>query len=417
MSISERPRVRIWVHSALPITPERAHGCRCLFDFPLKHHQSKPSMSLPSETLSRIIHPPTLHQPVLSACQIRTTVNDFQVEEIPAYQPTGAGEHAYLWIEKRGVASPELVNRIIKTLGVPSKDVGLAGQKDRYAVTRQFCSIPKRLAINTEKLNSDDVKVLSVTPHNNKLKTGHLKGNRFQITLRNPESPYTAADVEKVQTRLNELVASGIPNYFGPQRFGHGGNTVVDGLRLLKGKLPKDHWPESRSRTLRRLALSSVQSAVFNLVASSRVTAGTASTPQPGDVVIRKNGTKPYLYPEGADTENIVPAGPMPGPEMPAAKGAVAEIEAAALLTMGLQPRDFERFAKLTSGVRRKMVEFPSEVSAILNDDSSMTLGFVLSAGTYATTLLQEIAAQVIDLGPDAAPVYSEPEDEPSTGE
>ena len=102
---------------------------------------------------------------------------------------------------------------------------------------------------------------------------------------------------------------------------------------------------------------------------------------------------------------------------MPAAKGAVAETEAAALMTMGLQPRDFERFAKLTSGVRRKMVEFPSEVSAILNDDSSMTLGFVLSAGTYATTLLQEIAAQVIDLGPDAAPVYSEPEDEPSTGE
>lgn len=397
--------------------PGEASPLRASVRFSMKHHQSKPAMTLPSETLTRIIHPPTLHQPVLTACQIRTTVDDFQVEEIPAYQPTGAGEHAYLWIEKRGVASPELVNRIIKILGVPSKDVGLAGQKDRYAVTRQFCSIPKRLAIDTEKLNSDDVTVLSVTPHNNKLKTGHLKGNRFQITLRNPEARYTGEDLEKVQARLNDLVASGIPNYFGPQRFGHGGNTVIDGLRLLKGKLPKDHWPESRSRTLRRLALSAVQSAVFNLVASVRVAAGTASSPQPGDVVIRKNGTKPYLYPEGADTELIVPAGPMPGPEMLASTGAIAETETAALTTMGLQPRDFQRFAKLTSGVRRKMVEFPSEVSAILNDDGSMTLGFVLSAGTYATILLQEIAAQVIDLGPDAPAVASESEDEPSAGE
>ena len=160
-------------------------------------------MSLPSETLSRIIHPPTLHQPVLASCQIRTTVDDFQVEEIPAYQPTGAGEHAYLWIEKRGVASPELVSRIIRILGIPSKDVGLAGQKDRYAVTRQFCSIPKRLAINTEKLNSDDVTVLSVTPHNNKLKTGHLKGNRFQITLRSHRARPLTRHVQAVLARTS----------------------------------------------------------------------------------------------------------------------------------------------------------------------------------------------------------------------
>ena len=105
-------------------------------------------MTLPSEILSQIISPPALHEPVISACRIRTTVEDFQVEEVPAYQPAGTGEHAYLWIEKRGVSSPELVSRIIQLLAVPSKDIGLAGQKDRHAVTRQYCSIPKRLAVN-----------------------------------------------------------------------------------------------------------------------------------------------------------------------------------------------------------------------------------------------------------------------------
>jgi len=374
-------------------------------------------MTLPSETLSQIIHPPALHPPVLSACQIRTTLHDFQVEEVPAYQPTGAGEHAYLWIEKRGVSSPELVSRIIRLLAVPSKDIGLAGQKDRYAVTRQFCSIPKRLAIDTDKLNSDDITVLNVTAHQNKLKTGHLKGNKFRLTLRSPNAPYTTADLEKVQERLELLVSTGLPNYFGPQRFGHGGNTVIDGLRLLKGKLPKDHWPDSHSRTLRRLALSAVQSAVFNLVAAQRVAAGTIGTPLSGDVVIRKEGTKPYRYPDGADTTGIVPAGPMPGPEMLAASGDIAEMENAALVTMGLKPRDFERFAKLTSGVRRKFVEFPSDVSASLTDSGTIEVGFVLSAGTYATIVLQDIAAQVIDLGADAPSSAVESDADSSTGE
>ncbi len=137
-------------------------------------------MSLPQETLSRIIHPPAMFQPVLGECRIRESVEDFVVEEIAAYALSGSGEHAFLWLEKRGLAAPELVNRIIRTLGVPSRDVGVAGQKDRHAVTRQYCSIPKRFAQDVERLNSADLQVLNVTYHQNKLKTGHLRGNRFQ---------------------------------------------------------------------------------------------------------------------------------------------------------------------------------------------------------------------------------------------
>jgi tRNA pseudouridine13 synthase len=354
---------------------------------------------------------------VIGPCRIRTTNEDFQVEEIPAYQMSGAGEHAYLWIEKRGVSSPELVSRIIRTLGIPSKDVGLAGQKDRYAITRQYCSIPKRLAINVERLNSDEITVISTTFHQNKLKTGHLKGNRFRLILRAATGSFTTAEQQSVEARLNQLVETGLPNYFGPQRFGHGGNTVVDGLRFLKGKLPKDHWPENQSRTLRRLALSAVQSSIFNLVVSQRVAAGNAGLPQSGDVVIRKGGTKAYRYPDGAETTDVVPAGPMPGPEMLAAGGDIEQMELAAMEKLGLRPQDFQRYAKLTSGVRRKMLEFPSNVSVSLTADGALEVCFDLSAGTYATTLLQEVASEVVDCGSQIAATSAESDFSPETGE
>jgi tRNA pseudouridine13 synthase len=360
-------------------------------------------MTLPAEILSRIINPPTAGVSVLSSVRIRTTVADFVVEEIAAYEPSGAGEHAYLWIEKRGLSSPELVSRVMRTLGVSSKDVGIAGQKDRHAVTRQWCSIPRRYAERADELNSADLSVLSVTLHRNKLKTGHLKGNRFQLVLRNEQGKFTSEDLSKVQQRMQQLEHTGFPNYFGPQRFGHGGSTLNDGLRLLHGKLPKDHWPPNHDRTLRRLALSAVQSAVFNLVAGQRVADGTFATPIPGDVVIRKDGIKPFRYPENSEATDLIPAGPMPGPEMMAAEGTVAEMENVALQTLGLKPVDFTRYEKLTSGIRRKFAEFPSETSVTLTSDEQLQLGFSLTAGTYATTMLTEVAQHVVDRGGDTA--------------
>ena len=354
-------------------------------------------MALSPETLSLIIHPPSPQNAVVPACRIRTTIEDFQVDEIPSYQPSGSGEHAWLWIEKRGLSSPDLVHRIAKHLGVPSKDIGLAGQKDRHAVTRQFVTIPKRYAAHAEKLDSTEVSVLMVTAHQNKLRTGHLKGNRFRLVLRHPTGTFTEADAVQIGERLVRLTTSGLPNYFGPQRFGHDGNTLADGLRALKGRLPNDHWPENHFRTLRRLALSAVQSAVFNLVLSERVTAGTFAVARPGDVVIRREGIKPYLLPDGADGAGVVPAGPMPGPEMLAAVGEIAAMEQSALERIGLTSKDFERFSKLTSGVRRKMVEFPVDVAASRTSDGGIEVSFSLSAGTYATVVLQNLATTVSD--------------------
>ena len=354
-------------------------------------------MALSPETLSLIINPPSPQTAVIPEFRIRTRIDDFQVEEIPSYQPSGSGEHAWLWIEKRGLSSPELVHRLSKHLTVPSKDIGLAGQKDRHAVTRQFVSIPKRFAEHAEKLNSVDLSVLMVTAHVNKLRTGHLKGNQFRLVLRHPTGTFTETTAAQISERLTQLVSTGLPNYFGPQRFGHDGNTLADGLRALKGRLPQDHWPENHFRTLRRLALSAVQSAVFNLVLSERVTAGTFAAARPGDVVIRREGIKPYLLPDGADASGVVPAGPMPGPEMLAATGEIAAMEQTALERIGLTSKDFERFSKLTSGVRRKMVEYPVDVGACLTEDSAIEVCFTLSAGTYATVVLQNLATIVTD--------------------
>jgi len=357
------------------------------------------SMTISPELLSRAIDPPRLFSPVIPECLIRSTPEEFQVDEIPAYQPTGKGEHGYLWIEKRGLTSPELIHRIIKNLGVPAKEIGVAGQKDRHAVTRQFVSIPKRFTEHAAKLNDENIKVLLVTAHQNKLKTGHLRGNKFCLILRNPEGVFTAADAQAVHDRLQTLATEGIANYFGTQRFGHHGNTLVDGLSLLKGTLPNDHWPENKTRTMRRLVLSAVQSGIFNLVVAQRVDDATLRTPLPGEVVIRRQGTKPYIFPVDGPTENVIPAGPMPGPEMLLATGSVADLERDIMSSLRLSPKDFQKYSRLTSGIRRKMIEFPEEAAAQLTNDGGIQATFSLSSGTYATVVLREIIGDVKDSG------------------
>ena len=342
-------------------------------------------MSISPELLSRIIDPPKLFSPVLSECMIRSSPEDFQVDEVPAYQPTGKGEHGYLWIEKRGLTSPELIHRIVRNLGVPAKEIGLAGQKDRHAVTRQFVSIPKRFAEHAAKLNDDNIKVLLVTAHPNKLKTGHLRGNKFCLVLRSPSGAFTTEDAQSVHARLQTLAAHG--------------NTMVDGLSLLKGTLPNDHWPENKTRTMRRLVLSAVQSGIFNLVLAQRVTDGTLRTPIPGEVVIRRSGTKPYVLPVDAPTVDIIPAGPLPGPEMLVATGPVADMEREIMSSLRLSPKDFQKYSKLTSGIRRKMIEFPTEADARLTDDGAIVATFSVTSGTYATVILREIFSSVKDSG------------------
>lgn len=350
-----------------------------------------------------VLNPATLHVPLFPAGVIRTTVEDFEVEEIPAYLPEGSGEHRFLWIEKRGLAAGELISRLSRILRVRSMDIGVAGQKDRHAVTRQFVSVPATCELDPERLGEAGIKVLSSTLHRNKLRTGHLQGNRFRIVVRNPDSVWNEADCDLARRRLDELAVGGFPSYYGPQRFGHDGNTLNEGLAFLKGQLTKRHWPQSQQLFMKRMVLSAVQSAVFNLVVSERVRQQTVATPLIGDVVIRRNGTRPFLWTgeapapsdDSMEIERYLPAGPMVGGQMVASEGAARQLEFEALNCLGLTGDEFLRHAKLCSGARRIMLEFPETTSVQLKPEGHLQFQFELRSGTYATVLLRELFESV----------------------
>ncbi len=151
---------------------------------------------------------------------IKVQPEDFLVEELPRYEASGAGTHTYAFIEKRGIGTREALNRIARAVGVLRKDIGAAGLKDARAVTRQWISIEHVEPQQVEQVSIPAVQILQTTRHTNKLKPGHLRGNRFVIRLRNPVLPLEEA-ARIAGEALQILTQKGVPNYFGPQRFGN----------------------------------------------------------------------------------------------------------------------------------------------------------------------------------------------------
>jgi len=181
--------------------------------------------------------PPELQRGYLSAefpaieGQVRAERDDFEVTELPLYEPCGEGEHLYLWIEKRGLATHEAVRRIAKRLGASQRGIGTAGLKDAKAVTRQWISVHKKSVEDAERVGDDQLKVLEAKLHTNKLRTGHLRGNRFRLRLRGA-GPHE----EAARATLEHLAAKGVPNLFGLQRFGWERSTHLCGAALVRGE-------------------------------------------------------------------------------------------------------------------------------------------------------------------------------------
>jgi len=186
---------------------------------------------------------------------------NFVVEEIPLYEFSGSGEHLILTIRKKGLTTFDALKRISETVGVKLRDIGYAGLKDKDGMTIQNVSIPKNFADKINLLDGSDIKVLNTTYHNNKIKTGHLKGNRFYIKLKrvNP------IDAKKIDEGIKKIVANGLPNYFGYQRFGR------DGDNYLTGKAIIDGTKTIRNKEIRKLMINAYQSHLFNSWLSKRV--------------------------------------------------------------------------------------------------------------------------------------------------
>lgn len=316
---------------------------------------------------------------------IKAEPADFDVEEIPAYEPSGTGDHLFLWIEKTDLGAEYFIRQVARRLGIPNGEVGTAGLKDRQAVARQWVSVPATCEPALPSLEGNGIRVLRVSRHTNKLRPGHLRGNRFRILVRDANR---AIDPQPI---LDRIAAHGLPNFYGPQRFGRGGETAALGMSLFRGEPAK-----VRNPFLRKLALSAAQSLLFNQYLAARLTDGLLRTVLAGDVMAKWPAggmfTAEDVPAEQArfDRREIVTAGPMFGRKTFPTKAAAAEREEAILTAAGLSRDSFAGFGKLVQGTRRHNLVYVDDMSASWETDG-LRLSFTLPAGSYATVLLHEV--------------------------
>ena len=179
---------------------------------------------------------------------------DFTVEEIPLYEASGEGEHLMIRVRKKGLSTFELLDLISNHLGIPKRQIGYAGLKDKHALTTQTLTLPATHRTALEKFEHPQVRILSTELHGNKLRIGHLKGNRFRLRFKK----VLGVQKEKIDRILEWIEANGMPNYFGMQRFGVEGNNWRQGRELVRGEL------KMRDRKMREFLIGSWQSKLFN---------------------------------------------------------------------------------------------------------------------------------------------------------
>ena len=313
----------------------------------------------------------------------KATPEDFVVEELPAYQPSGEGEHLFVWLEKRGRSTQEVAKALARHCGVEERLVSWAGLKDRQALTRQYLCLPAKAgepAIGS--FAHPGVTVLRWARHRNKLKTGHLQGNRFELWLRG------VSDVGALEATIGELKARGVPNY-GEQRFG------VTGANAERGKALLLAGGRHRDRFERKLLLSAYQSALFNRVLAQRLDRGSFDRALAGDV-LKKHETGGQFLCEAPEVDQprverfeVSPTGPMFGPEMTCPQGEAWALEAEVLAADGVTLETFAAGGDETRGTRR-LLRIPLEVEHAASTDG-VKLDLVLPAGSYATVVLREL--------------------------
>jgi len=319
---------------------------------------------------------------------IKSSPDDFEVEEIPAYPPSGTGDFLYLWLEKRGMGAEYFVRQIARRLDLPVGEIGTAGLKDRHAVTRQMVSVPVAAEERLGRLDGDGIRLLNASRHGNKLKPGHLHGNRFRILLRG----VGAEAAERLPPLLARLRSDGLPNFYGPQRFGRDGETVRLGFSLLR----QEKAAVPRSPFLRKLALSAAQSALFNHYLARRLTDGLLRRVLLGDVLAKWPFGGMFVAEdlereqERFDRREVVSAGPIFGRKTFAAAGKAATREEATLQDAGLTVAAFHGFGKLVQGTRRHNLIYLDDLAGAVEEEG-VRLHFTLPAGSYATILVREL--------------------------
>jgi tRNA pseudouridine13 synthase len=395
---------------------------------------------------------------------LKSRAEDFFVQEIPIYEPSGEGEHVFAEIQKINLTTFDAINRIAAALKVSNRDIGYAGLKDARAVTRQIVSIPAATPEAVMGLRIPDVSVLWAARHGNKLRLGHLRANRFAIKIRD----VIPTDVLKLRPVLDVLQKRGMPNYFGEQRFGRRGDNDKLGAAYVRGdhkallsallgepektdepqvaqaraafdrsdleesmrlwprhfgmerrvlhRLIKTHRPSSAvwsiDQRLRRLWVSALQSRIFNEVVAKRI--DSLDRLMDGDFAYKHENGACFLVenasieqPRAGDFE-ISPTGPLIGFRISLPQGEPLKMEQEIFSTHGLTPADFKRAGSLrVKGDRRPLRVKPTDIemaSGVDEHGPHITVAFTLPAGSFATVLLRELMKSDREpMAPDAA--------------
>lgn len=321
--------------------------------------------------------------------QFKVSNEDFQVTEILGYEPIGEGEHIYLWVRKSGLNTAYLAEQIAKFRQLPLRAVTYAGRKDKHAQTEQWFSVhlPGKGEFDWTKFNEPGAVILKSIRHNKKLRTGVLKGNRFNITLRQLSS------TSGIDERLQQIKQSGVPNYYGSQRFGNtthdprGGNLVL-AEKMINGEA-------IRNRNKRSMAISALRSWLFNEILNSRLKNDCLNKPLTGDVM-QLAGSNSFFCAQQIDNNinqrltqrDIYLSAPLWG------KGALASESDALQFEENLVQQNLT-VAKTLEDLglqqeRRAINLFPNDLEWSLADDT-LNLTFSLPAGTFATSVLREL--------------------------
>lgn len=330
---------------------------------------------------------PLAHGPLQHTGSLKSTPEDFQVHEVLPFEPSGTGEHIFLRIQKTGLNTEELAMRLARFAGVRRMAVGYAGMKDRQARTIQWFSVqlPTKPEPEWTLLNDDQVTLLASTRHNRKLKRGVLKGNGFVLILRQ-----VSGNPDTLESRLARVRAAGVPNYFGPQRFGRGGQNLERASALFSGV----SRPRNRHQT--GLMYSTARAWLFNRVLGERVLDGSWNQPLLGDAFCL-SGSRQYFVPEAIKDDfairirehDMSPSGPLPGSGHAPVFGAVEALEASvceqdSVLLDGLIRAD-------VAHARRPLIVWPEQLQWQWIDPQTLRLEFELPAGSYATSLVGEL--------------------------
>ena len=383
--------------------------------------------------------------------QIKQHLEDFVVEELPLYEPSGEGTHVYFRVRKAGIPTPIAVDRLARYMSVRPDEIGFAGLKDAQAITEQTLSLehadPGRLSAYSDA----QMRVLWASRHTNKLRPGHLAGNRFRIRIRRAGGPQLAA----AEAILDVLSRRGVPNFFGHQRFGARGDTDRLGELLIRDDLQEfvaaflgrsgpddppecraardafdagfygralDLWPRhyrDQRRALsaykkkqrpgpavatidsrmRRFFVSAFQSTMFNAVLARRL--DRLDRVLPGDMAIKHDSGAAFMVEDAAveqpraDRFEISPSGPIFGYRSTFAEGEPGQIERAVLVEHNMQLEDFRRAGQLKAKGTRRALRWQIREAALTagTDDHGpyIEFCFLAPAGAYATVAVAEI--------------------------